>query len=289
MRPETPYPDVHALLAGHERRDGNWCWRPRGTPTLLLIHTRSGDAVLRAGGSDDEHVISAGDTVLWAPGAPQDFGCHRGGAPWEIVWAHFRPRAHWQDWLRWPVLGAGVARISSPQPAMRMRIEAALLEMDDAARSVSRHATDLALNALERALLWLDAANPRPGQLDARLHEAVLFVVGHLDRPLNVPAIADAVKLSPSRLSHLFKQQLGVSPARFLELRRIERAQALLESSSLSIGAIARATGFSSQFYFSTRFRAVAGMSPRDWRRRPRLDARVSAAEHATIEGTVNG
>ena len=80
--------------------------------------------------------------------------------------------------------------------------------------------------------------------------------------------IADAVQLSPSRLSHLFKEQTGVTPARFVELRRIDRAKGLLESSSLSIGAIAAATGFSSQFYFANRFRAATGTSPTSWRRR---------------------
>jgi AraC family transcriptional regulator of arabinose operon len=265
---ETPYRDVLLLLTGHERRDGDWCWRPRGTPTHLLVHTRSGRGVVRVPAGEGEQPISAGDTVLWAAGTPHDFGCHRGDEPWELIWAHFRLREHWHDWLRWPSLGAGVTRIPAPQPRLRARIDAALLEMDQSARAATPRAADLALNALERALLWLDAANPGPQQLDDRVHEAVLFIARHLGGPLSVGRIADAVQLSPSRLSHLFTQQVGTSPARFVELRRIDRAQSLLASSSLPIGAIARATGFSSQFYFATRFRALAGMSPSDWRRR---------------------
>ena len=63
-------------------------------------------------------------------------------------------------------------------------------------------------------------------------------------------------------------EQLGVPPARFVERRRIERAQGLLESSALPIGAIAEITGFSSQFYFANRFAVITGMSPTAWRRR---------------------
>ena len=51
-------------------------------------------------------------------------------------------------------------------------------------------------------------------------------------------------------------------PARFVELRRIERAQALLASTSLPVGTIAEATGFASQFYFAHRFRHVTGTTP---------------------------
>jgi AraC family transcriptional regulator, arabinose operon regulatory protein len=261
---------VRPLLTGHEIRDGNLCWRPRGTPTALLVYTRTGSAVLRLSGRDDEQMISAGDAVLWAPGVPQHFGRSPGGEPWELVWAHFRPREHWHGWLKWPHLGLGVARIPAPPNGRRARIDAALLEMDGYAHSGLFHATDLALNALERALLWLDAAGPEPPRLDDRVEKAVLFVAGNLDRHLTIQAIADAVHLSPSRLTHLFTQEVGTSPARFVELRRIERAKALLESSSSSIGAISRATGFSSQHYFATRFKTTTGVSPSDWRRQAR-------------------
>jgi len=256
------------LLTGHERRDVTWCWRPSGTPTWLLIHTRSGQGVLRTTGDEGGHPISAGDTLMWAAGAPQDFGCDRSSEPWEIVWAHFRPREHWQPWLGWPILGAGVSWIPAPQARLRGRIDEALLEMDATQHSLAPRGADFALNSLERALLWLDAASPGPQQLDDRLHEAVLFIARHLGRPLSVAEIAEAVQLSPSRLSHLFKDQLGTSPARFVELRRIERAQTLLESTSMPIGAIARATGFNSQLYLATRFKVLTHMSPTDWRRR---------------------
>ena len=96
----------------------------------------------------------------------------------------------------------------------------------------------------------------------------MLFISRHLDRQLTVSDIARAARLSPSRLAHVFNQQLGISPGRFVEQRRMERAQVLLESSSLPVGAISDAIGFSSQFYFAARFRTYTGMSPSDWRRR---------------------
>ena len=270
MRDETPSPEVRTLLTGRERRFANWCWRPRGTPTALLIHTRGGRAVLRLNDGDDEHALSPGDTVVWAPGARHDFGSRSDAEPWELVWAHFRPRGTWYDWLSWPSLSAGVAWIRAPEQRLRSRIDVALQEMDSYAHSTLHRSSDFAENSLERALLWLDAANPGPQQLDDRVREAVLFVAANLDRPLSVRTVAAAVHLSPSRLAHLFTEQLGTPPARFIEQRRVDRAQALLESSSLSIGAVADATGYSSRYHFAARFKAIAGMSPTDWRRRAR-------------------
>jgi AraC family transcriptional regulator, arabinose operon regulatory protein len=274
VAPETPSPEVRRLLTGHERRGPNWCRRPRGTPTALLIHARAGRAVLRAGAAV-EYPIESGDTVLWMPDAPQHFGSPGGAEPWEIIWAHFRPDERWPDPLGWPLLDAGVARIAAPAARTRERIDRALLEMHAYAHSTLPHGIDLALNALERAVLWLDAAGPGAQRLDDRVQEAVLFIARHLDCPLTVRAIADAVHLSPSRLAHLFTEQVGTAPARFVELRRIERALALLESTSLSIGAIAEATGYSSQYYFATRFKAVVGVTPSAWRRRARTGQRA--------------
>jgi hypothetical protein len=44
MRAESPSPEVLALLTGREQREGNGSWRPRGTPTALLIYSRAGNA-----------------------------------------------------------------------------------------------------------------------------------------------------------------------------------------------------------------------------------------------------
>lgn len=261
---ETPYAAVERVLTGHERRLASRCWRPHGTPTPLIIHTRRGQALIHVDG--DTHVQAPGDTVLWLADTAQDFSAG-GDDPWEIVWAHFRPRERWHGWLGWPVLGRGVMRIPAPPPRRRTRITDALLEMDALARSGLPRASEFALNALERALLWLDAANPAPARLAEPVQEAMVFISRHLDRHLSVSEIAAAACLSPSRFAHLFTQQVGVSPARFVEQRRIARAGVLLESTSLPIGAVAEATGYSSQFYFATRFRAHTGTTPSEWRR----------------------
>lgn len=266
---ESPYPTVERLITGHESRRGDHCWRRRGTPSLLLIHTRSGRATVRIHGSDAK-VMSAGDTVLWLSGATHDFGTYDDAEPWELIWTHFHPREQWHDWLAWPMLGRGVAWIPAPKDRLRARIDRALGEMDSFARSALPQAPEFALNALERALLWLGTANPQPTRLDEPVQEAVLFISRHLDRRMDIREIADAVHLSPSRLAHLFRAQIGMAPTGFIEQRRMERAQALLESTSLSIGAVAESTGFSSQFYFAARFRAHIGSSPSQWRRRAR-------------------
>jgi AraC family transcriptional regulator of arabinose operon len=259
---------VDTLLVGHETREPTWTWRPEGTTTPLLVHTLGGAGRVDLGPSGAEHPMTAGDTVVWGPGAAHDFGCRPADASWEIVWAHFRPQPGWPTWTSWLELAPGVRWVPGPDAPLRSRVDAALLDTVAAAQTATVQAGRLATNAFERALLWLDAAAPGDDQLDGRVHEAIDFVARNLDQPLDVGRLAAAVSLSPSRLSHLFTEQVGTSPSRFVEQRRIERAQHLLASTSMTVGAIARATGFSSQFYFATRFKACTGSTPSAWRGR---------------------
>lgn len=268
VRTPTPSPVVETLLTGHETREPTWCWRPAGTSTPLLVHTRAGVGRVNLGAGGGEHRLAAGDTVLWAPGTPHDFGCAPVDMSWDILWAHFVPRGGWPGWRGWVELGPGVRYVPAPDAQLRGRIDGALLDAVAAARAGTPQAVRLAMNALERALLWLEAAAPGADQLDGRVHAAIDFVARNLDKPLDVRTIAAAANLSPSRLSHLFTEQVGVPPSRFIEQRRLERAQQLLTSTSMTIDAIARATGFSNQFYFATRFKVRTGTTPTIWRAR---------------------
>jgi transcriptional regulator GlxA family with amidase domain len=63
---------------------------------------------------------------------------------------------------------------------------------------------------------------------------------------LGLAALAAAAGVSPRHLSRLFQTDLGMSPATYVELTRIDIARRLLEEGAASIKAIAHASGFGS-------------------------------------------
>ena len=79
--------------------------------------------------------------------------------------------------------------------------------------------------------------------------------------------LADAAGLSPSRFRELFARHFGASPRSYGRAARIRRAKELLVASPLSIGEVARRTGFADVHAFSKAFRAVEGVPPSDYRR----------------------
>lgn len=72
--------------------------------------------------------------------------------------------------------------------------------------------------------------------------------------------------LSRRNLERLFKRELDISPLRYVKKVRLKRAAAMLSDSSYSVSRIASVCGYSSFAYFSKEFKALYGLSPRDYR-----------------------
>lgn len=86
------------------------------------------------------------------------------------------------------------------------------------------------------------------------------------DPNLGVPVIADELGLSSNYLSHVYSVRTGTRISDRIVERRIESAKVLLQISDSLIREVASRVGFSSQRYFSTRFKRLTGMTPREFK-----------------------
>lgn len=107
----------------------------------------------------------------------------------------------------------------------------------------------------------------RTGRRDA-LARVRAYVAAHLADPsLCLAGAAAAAFLSPNYLAHLLRKETGRSFTETVLDQRMAVARSLLAGSAMRIGAVAQASGFGDEAYFSRRFRQRYGLSPRDWRR----------------------
>ena len=77
---------------------------------------------------------------------------------------------------------------------------------------------------------------------------------------------ADRVYLSVSRFREWFKNQTGVSPHKYILMKRIEQAKLLLVSSQIPVSEIAGIVGFSDPHYFSRLFMKYSGNTAQKFR-----------------------
>ena len=98
--------------------------------------------------------------------------------------------------------------------------------------------------------------------IDRRITWAVAHMHRHLAEPLAIPRLAALVNLSPSRFRHLFKTQIGVAPAAYLQRLRLRRARMLLERTFLTVKEVMTLVGYNDPSHFARDFRRAHGVAP---------------------------
>jgi AraC-like DNA-binding protein len=84
--------------------------------------------------------------------------------------------------------------------------------------------------------------------------------------PLDVKALAGAAQLSPAHFSREFRREFGEPPHRYLLVRRLERAAALLRTTDRPVSDICLTVGLRSVGSFTTSFGRMFGMTPTQYR-----------------------
>ena len=104
------------------------------------------------------------------------------------------------------------------------------------------------------------------------IDERITWTVSQIDKrladPLDVTDLATSVNLSPSRFAFLFRRDMGMSPARFVRARRLDRARELLETTFLSVKEVMGLVGYNDPSHFARDFRRLHGAPPTAFRGR---------------------
>jgi transcriptional regulator GlxA family with amidase domain len=150
-----------------------------------------------------------------------------------------------------------------------MDLALALVE-DDAGR-------DLALAIARRLVLFLRRPGTQSqfsaqlaGQVAERdpLREAQRLIAEHPEVDLSIAALARHVGMSERNFARCFRDEVGMTPARFVEQARVETARRLLEETDDGVDAIARRAGFGTAETMRRTFLRIVRISPNDYRRR---------------------
>lgn len=83
---------------------------------------------------------------------------------------------------------------------------------------------------------------------------------------INLERLSDAIYISQNYISHIFKEEMGISPMKYVINKRISHAKHLLSSTSMSVSEIAAESGYKDPIYFSQIFKKITGCSPKKYR-----------------------
>ncbi|UYQ95527.1 AraC family transcriptional regulator [Chitinophaga horti] len=95
---------------------------------------------------------------------------------------------------------------------------------------------------------------------------AILYMQERINDKISLDELVKQFNYSVSRFSNLFKQKTGYAPIDYFVQLKMQKACQQLDFTNRSVKDIAFSIGFDDPYYFSRRFRAVIGMSPKKYR-----------------------
>lgn len=92
------------------------------------------------------------------------------------------------------------------------------------------------------------------------------YILSHISEPIKTSDIAQAMYISRSHLSTLFKKETGINLNDYIHKIKIEKAKELLSDSSKSITLISDYLGYSSSSHFNRIFKQLTKVTPKKYR-----------------------
>ncbi|BCM93066.1 hypothetical protein IAD21_04954 [Abditibacteriota bacterium] len=262
---EAARPVGRLTLAGTIKNSGGVAAKPMrvfGQFALVLMVRGHGYYADARGTKCD---INPGDAILVLPELPHVYAARptksRGGV-WDEIYLCFdgplfdlwrregmlddsrlvRSVPNWQA-----VFGRLRALCEAPRPAN--------------AREQGKQLREL-LAILDEVFPPRDSPNVEP----AWLGRARSVLESNLDQPLDGHDAARAAQMSYESFRRAWKAHTETTPQKYRDLKRIEAAQTLLRSGTMTQAQIARSLGWRDEAHLSRRFRELVGLSVREWK-----------------------
>ena len=109
---------------------------------------------------------------------------------------------------------------------------------------------------------------PRKQKVPTLTLRAKEFIDAHYTENIKLEDIAQAVYTGVYNLSKIFKAEIGISPMKYVILRRMGEAQNLLINTNMTITRIALSVGYNNSNYFQKVFKDFMNMTPIEYRKR---------------------
>ena len=245
--------------AGHLRE------RSEGVEQAIFIYCAKGSGWCELAG--ERHLIHAGEVLVIPPHTAHAYGADE-KTPWTIHWFHAQGK-----------LLAGFLselNVSAVRPVVFLGDDPQLLAIFQEVLDVLEHGyTPQRMLHAAQALAHLLAVMVRHRhenwreQPDAhqKINRTLAYMNEHLGQSLQLDTLAALANLSRSRYAALFKEQTGFAPIDYFNRLRMHRACQWLDTTDLSVKAIASRLGYDDPLYFSRVFRSVTEVSPMKYRR----------------------
>lgn len=274
------------LNVGCATHHADWNWQKVSSPFIRIFYIVEGEAMLHL--PEEDVLLKPGYMYMIPAFVIHSYECH---GIFKLYYIHmyegFKNEVNLQDTYELPTevrAGNSIRQlfeyVSSQYP------DAMLPEPDPKSYDTSAQTS----NYVERYMnmeLWekmelrgamlmimshfIREAKPHIWTSDERMKQVLRYIHEHIADKIDVEDLANLASITKTYFIRLFKQEFGLSPVQYINLKKVERAQLLLYTTDCSVKEVAYKLGFSDHSYFIRLFHKVAGITPQEYRRQLRL------------------
>ena len=208
-----------------------------------------------------EKTLQKGDFILYPPRTKQCYALPE-GTDTVTMWLHFTGSCV-PEVLNELKLEGGVSHAEFPNEAeffFRSMLNMNSLDTPQSRMSAKGYLLNF-LSSLSKSDF-----HPQTTVCFGIVRKMVEYITLNWQKNIGTSEVAHAVCLSKSRTAHLFKETVGESISHYIQKIRIAEAKKLLLNSDMNISEIGCLVGYNDPLYFSRRFKAVTGYSPKRYR-----------------------
>ena len=243
---------------GVQKCSPEYTWGPAVRDHFLIHYVISGKGVFQDG--ENRYSLSAGDGFLVVPSRLVTYTADS-DEPWEYCWVGFNG-ADAQRYLSFTGLSSDNPIFHYDKDNILEELLHKITEAVGPGPSNEARMTARLLDFLSELIELFGSTVQRKSSGYEYVKKSIRYIDFNYSRDIDIDDIASHAGISRSHLYRLFMQYVSLPPNEYLTRFRINKAAALLRSSSLSVGEAAYSTGFSDQLYFSRVFKKYKGVPP---------------------------
>lgn len=283
MSREKPQLDFILLNIGYAEHNGDWNWKNINSPFARIHVVTAGTAkIIREGKTV---VLKKNHLYLTPAYTPHSYACD---GKFSLFYIHIYEKSEKKtsifDALKFPVELQGdalllqlVERLAAINPERELSYydpdaydnSAGLIK--NLALQIS---TPLALEVESQGIIkqilsrFLAHATEKTPNVDERMLKVLDYIHSHIHTPISVEKLAELVFLTKDHLIRLFKKQMNCTPGKYINRKKIEKAQLMMLIEDFNVQELAYHLGFDNVSYFNRLFKRLTGETPTMHRKR---------------------
>lgn len=274
-------PDLILLNVGHSELNANWNWKGIYSPFARIYYVESGKARTRIGGKICP--LQPGHLYLTPPFTLHDDECD---SYFSLYYIHFFEKALYKesifDIYEFPIeIKASVLDSLLTERLLYINPDRHLRHYDpklyDNPPTFSQYIADNNRMPMHSSIetqgilyqlmsKFLEAATIKTSDRDTRISKGLQYIHENIDKDISVSDLSNIACLSEDHFIRLFRNEMGYTPLKYINLKRIEKAQLLLLTTDTPIREVAFELSIDNISYFNRIFKQYTGKTPSEYR-----------------------